>query len=84
MYNNLRICGEHIFRVNEVKYLHMNVDDTLTWKGHIDHVIKSVSNTLEYSIKLKVWFQLDTSMLYIMHVYILALAMASKLLVLVV
>ena len=43
MYNNLKICVEHIFRVNEVKYLGMYIDDTLTWKGHIDHVIKSVS-----------------------------------------
>ena len=43
MYNNLKIGDEHIFRVNEVKYLGMHIDDTLTWKGHIDNVIKSVS-----------------------------------------
>ena len=42
MYNNLKIGGEHIFCVNEVKYLGMSIDDTLTWKGHIDHVIESV------------------------------------------
>ena len=44
MYSNLKIGGEHTFRVNEVKYLGMHIDDTLTWKGNIDHVIKSVSN----------------------------------------
>ena len=43
IYNNLKIGGEPIFRVNEVKYLGMYIDDTLTWKGHIDHVAKSVS-----------------------------------------
>ena len=38
-------------------------------------------NTLEYSIISKVWFQIDTNIQYIMHVYILALAMASKFMV---
>ena len=79
MYNSLKIGNEHIFRVNEVKYLGMHIDDSLTWKGHIDHVIKSVSK-----IKLEDWFQSNTNILYIMHVYILALAMASKFMVLVV
>ena len=41
-------------------------------------------NTLEYSIKLEDLFQINANILYIMHVYILALAMASKFMVLVV
>ena len=53
IYNNLKIGGEHIFCVNVVKYLGMCRDDILTWKGHIDHVIKSVSKYLGIFNKIR-------------------------------
>ena len=53
MYNNLKIGSEHIFRVNEVKYLGNHIDDTLTWKGHIHHVIKSASKYFGIFNKIK-------------------------------
>ena len=49
MYNNLKIGGEHIFRVNEVKYLGMHIDDTLTWKGHIDQISIKILWNIQYN-----------------------------------
>ena len=63
-----KIGGEHIFCVNEVKYLGMYIDDTLTWKAHFDHVITSVVK----------YFEINTNILHIRYVYIIALALASK------
>ena len=38
-------------------------------------------NSLEYSIKIVDWFQINKNIMYIMYVYIIALAMESKFIV---
>ena len=84
MYHNLKKGGEHIFRVNVVNYLGMYKDDILNWKGHIDHVIKSVSKHVGTFNRIRGLIPNHYTNTVYHHVYILALALASKFIVLVV
>ena len=43
MYDNMSIDGHVIHREHKVKYLGLIIDETLSWKDHVDYVITSLS-----------------------------------------
>ena len=50
---NVQIDGETIERVREIKYLGVIIDDMLTFKSHIDNVIKKVAKKYGIMCRLK-------------------------------
>ena len=50
---NIEIDGETIERVNELKYLGVIIDDKLTFKSHIDNVIKKMAKKYGVLCRLK-------------------------------
>ena len=50
---NIEIDGETIDRVNEIKYLGVIIDDRLTFKSHIDNVIKKMARKYGVLCRLK-------------------------------
>ena len=50
---NIEIDGETIERVNELKYLGVIIDDKLTFKSHIDNVIKKMAKKYGILCRLK-------------------------------
>ena len=53
MYNRMTINGNIIQRENKVKYLGLMIDETLSWKDHIDYLIASLSKFYGIFNKIK-------------------------------
>ena len=53
MYDNMSIDGHVIHREHKVKYLGLIIDETLSWKDHVDYVITSLSKFYGIFNKIK-------------------------------
>ena len=53
MYNRMTINGNIIHQENKVKYLGLMIDETLSWKDHIDYLIASLSKFYGIFNKIK-------------------------------
>ena len=50
---NLKICGTTIERVNEFSFLGIIINENLTWKSHIRHISKKISQTVGVMNRIK-------------------------------
>ena len=53
MYDNMSIGGHVIHREHKVKYLGLIIDETLSWKDHVDYIITSLSKFYGIFNKIK-------------------------------
>ena len=53
MYDKMSIDDSVILRENKVKYLGLIIDETLSWQGHIDYIIASLSKFYGIFNKIK-------------------------------
>ena len=65
-YSGIEIKGETVERANHYKYLGITFDDKLSWKCHVDAVVKKVHSRLYCLRKLKS-FDLREEMLQIFY-----------------
>jgi hypothetical protein len=56
--------------MTETKFLGLIIDDTLTWKQHIDYVINKISNACYALRNIKHYIPLDTlKLIYFAHIH---------------
>ena len=66
----LEIDGEQLSQVKNTKFLGIIIDDQLTWKSHIEHIVNKMSKSLGIIFKLRQFCNKETLLnLYYTLVY---------------